>query len=331
MVSSESEVALIVLVFALVSLPITALMLWKLLPEVRLLTLLSAWLWSVAALICVAVAAMAEVDQLGVTAAARSSLHYLSATMLLAPMTAVLGARRPGANAWPWFVVLPLILVLQWPSLSQLVNSSGREAIEIGTPAVLGALLVLLMGFGNYFGTRNTLSAALTAGAMICSLLPVSGWVSSDSIIPLFTSPLIAAASVLAVRRVNQLRALPTTTAREAADRLWLTFRDFYGIVWAKRVMDRVNQFASRERWGTRLTLDGYSDSDPLQPETMSVGSGTSESRTATPGMPGADVSDLPERPIAVLCWILKRFSSSAWMTAILGEWHLTTPELPDS
>lgn len=329
------------LAIALISLPLIAYQLWRLWPEIAHLTLRSAWAWSVVAFACLAASTVGEITSVGVSAAAKSSLHYLTATMLLAPLMAVLGARRPGANAWPWFVVFPLILVLQWPAVSQLMTSSGREPIDIGTPATLGVLLVLLMGFGNYFGTKNTLAVFLVGGAVLCSLMPVTGWISSDSslplmtILPLMTPLLLTAATALVRRRIGQLRNLPQETVSETVDRLWLTFRDYYGIVWAKRVMDRVNQFAVRERWSVHLTLDGLSDVGTngvsvrhTVPEIkQTVGEYDCVSAHAFPDVmtAGGDADSRFERPIAVLCWILKRFGSDSWLAAMLKDAHPAT------
>ncbi|MEZ6148255.1 MAG: hypothetical protein R3B91_23050 [Planctomycetaceae bacterium] len=42
-------------------------------------------------------------------------MWYSVALLSLCPPIAVLGARRPGAAAWTWFVILPMLAVLGWP------------------------------------------------------------------------------------------------------------------------------------------------------------------------------------------------------------------------
>ena len=114
--------------------------------------------WAVAAVIACLVTAACRLDVLSVTARTASLMQYLSAVLLLTPLVYMLGARRPGILAWPWFVILPLIIILQWPAVSELLGDNSTDAIRIPSPTVLGFLLVLLMGSGNYFGTACTAS-----------------------------------------------------------------------------------------------------------------------------------------------------------------------------
>lgn len=256
----------------------------------------SARLWAFAAVLACMASVACQWPELGISPRSRSAAQYLAAVMLLTPFIAILGARRPGANAWPWFVVLPLVMVLQWPSISQLMSGNSETAIEIPTPTLIGFTFVLVMGTGNYFGTLNTGSALICAVGTLLVVLPLTDWVSAQNTwaLPAGCILLTFAASLLPGRYSEA----PPLVDREEADlnQLWADFRDLYGIVWAKRVMDRVNQFAERERWDVRMSLDGFVNTD---------------------GHPAAVVAD---RPVQNLCWILRRFVDPVFLQRYLPE-----------
>lgn len=233
--------------------------------------------------------------------------------MLLAPLISVLGSRRPGNRAWPWFVVLPMIVVLQWPGVSQLLSSSGRDPVQIGGPAAAGVIAVLLMGYGNYFGTRNTLAAGLISAAVILLMLPVTPGCQSFAHWHRAAPVPVCLAVLLSWRHQKSLEQLPRRSAREAGNRLWLMFRDSFGIVWSKRVLDRVNLFSDRENWPVLLTLDGFTDKVvSLEVRGKSADFGSVD-RSA------ADPDDAFQRPLEILCWILRRFAATEWLRDHLG------------
>ena len=287
---------------------------WKLVrlfSRTRGLTLRTAFWWSFCAqwVLTLSVAGRLFFPDSG--AAWHSAASYLSATLLLTPLIVILGARRPGIDAWRWFVVLPLTVVLQWPAAAQLLHGVRREPLEIGTPAIIGVLLILVMGGGNYFGTGFTGPACLLSAGIVLQLLPVSGWISDPSSLPLWSPVLIFIAVQLTESRLHwQVHEIQNTSDRTArVDRVWSLFRDLYGIVWAKRVMDRVNVFARRENWARELTLDGF-----VPPQ--------SESHSASTGMASAGPVTEAEltREIDVMCWVMRRFADSVWLQQLFGE-----------
>ncbi len=239
---------------------------------------------------------------LGVTTQVRSGLQYFAAVMMLTPFVGILGARRPGMKAWPWFVVVPLVVVLQWPSLSQILSEKATTAISIPTPTMLGFLLVLLMGVGNYFGTINTGAGIFSGIAILLFVLPVSEWTSfSNSWCVPVACALLAFAGTLLPGRYSDSKVQTAVEGESAeANRLWTDFRDIYGIVWAKRVMDRFNQFALREQWDVILTLDGFVDrsGDAIEKSTVTIS----------------------QRPLEILCWILRRFVDRPFLRRYLPE-----------
>ena len=109
-----------------------------------------------------------------------SSLHawidvlwYLAAILALTPPVAVLGARRPTAQVWRAFVLIPLVLVFAWPVLPALRSSGGLVAFTLETPLLVGFALVLVMGAGNYIGLRFSPSAFLWIVGVLLIVLPL--------------------------------------------------------------------------------------------------------------------------------------------------------------
>lgn len=225
---------------------------------------------------------------------------YLAAVALLAPPLAVLGARRPGAAVWGWFVVLPMICVLGLPAVTGGWWRGGEVApLRLEAPPLIGFALVLVMGVGNYVGTRFTLPALLYGAAVALHAAPASEFVAVDRAAgAMFASASLVGLGIaawLAVRAARRPR-----SARHPLDRLWLDFRDLFGIVWAKRALERVNHSARAQQWPVRLHLDGFapvegSEQLPIDDETA-------------------------ERIETLLRWLLKRFVEPDWIDRRLRE-----------
>ena len=225
---------------------------------------------------------------------------YFAAVVLLCPGIAVLGARRPGASVWALFVLLPLVLVLMWPAVASFQVARPAEPIEIEVPALLGFGLVLIMSGGNYFGTRYTMSTFYYAGAIVLLVVPMS--VASPDFFPeRSTSRFIASLGfLLAISETNRRSKAESDDEISRFDVLWFDFMDSFGMVWAKRVMDRVNESARHEKWAMHLELHGFV---PI-----------AES-------PSADVLlHTEERIEHTFRWLLKRFVDPEWLDARLRQ-----------
>lgn len=257
------------------------------------LTLMASWRWAVAASATLLLSTLVSSSLVVVTPGWKSAAQYFSATMLLTPLVATLGARWPGNRAWQWFVVLPMIVVLQWPAATQLVSSQGREAIELGAPATTGVLLVVMMSAGTMVGTSMALSALMYIAAILCCLLPTSGWMESTSSIPLLSPLLLFAARIHAGFVLKRRCAAVQSAASLAAsiDSAWKLFQNLYGLVWTRRVLDRVNQFALREEWIVMLTPEGFRSAD---------------------GLTVRDEDLL--KPLDAFRWVLSRFADHEWI-----------------
>lgn len=219
-----------------------------------------------------------------------SATHSLAATLCLAPLLDVLGARNPGHRAWPWFVITPMIIVLQWSTASHLVSEHLQTPVTTPLPATIGFLLILVMGTGNYFGTANTTACLIGATGICLFALPVWEWADwpQDGLC-------LAGSICLAVTALLVEGRLKTGETEPGHEQLWTDFRDTYGLVWARRVMDRINQFADRENWTVTMTLDGFLSRDGSE-----------------------SAADDLQRPIEILRWVLRRFADTAWLDSRL-------------
>lgn len=267
--------------------------------------------WALAALAVALVSCIVGLDSFHVSIRLQSALRYFAAVLLLTPLIAVLGARRPGAAAWPWFVLLPLVVVLQWPSISQLFSGRDTTPIEIPTPTVVGFLLVLVMGAGNFIGTSNTGSILAAASGSCLILAPSTEWLDADQSWAFCAGSLLIMWAGVRVRH-SLIRSLPDKSEKCASVRLqalWSTFRDLYGLVWAGRVADRVNQFADREAWDVRLTLDGFVRCTP-----------DTAGNCVPPNDPQGQPLSVPDRPVQVLCWVLRRFLDQPFIRRFLAD-----------
>lgn len=229
----------------------------------------------------------------------QEALWSLAAVVALCPGIAVLGARRPGIRVWSWFVLWPLVAVLSWPALAALWSSPHSPVVRVPLPLLIGFAVVLVMGMGNYLPTRYGLCAVLAAVAECLVVAPVSETAPPVDVPPeslrLWGTTALALAVLWGERQSRRL-----TLAPSPWDRVWFDFRDAFGIVWARRVCDQLNQRAEVEQWPWRLTDDGF---------------------RPFPAVP-SDVPLPPADPRVehALRWHLRRFVDPEWIDRRLGE-----------
>jgi hypothetical protein len=257
------------------------------------LTVRHSWRWAVAAALSLLVSVAMSGRFFTVSSAVSSLLQLLSAVLMLTPAVSTLGARNPGVNAWQFFVVVPLIIVLLWPGLSDLISSRGQEPLRLGVPAFSGVCLVLLMSMSTCVGTSLTFASLFCFLAVSLSLFPAMGWLDPLSFWPSAVPFLLLTAVALAARSIKiSLRVIEMAQTRsELVDASWALFQDLYGLVWARRIQERVNQFASREQWSVLLTHEGFRDRDGKAPSDEDL-----------------------EKPRDALRWVLSRFADDQWI-----------------
>ena len=267
-------------------------------------TACQAWNWTIGALLAVLLHATLSLPLLHVSAAVTSAAAYFATTMLLTPLVTILGARRPGIAAWHWFVVLPMVIVLQWPAISQLFGSHGRAPIELNAPAIAGVAVVLVMSAGTLLGTSSTGVALVYSSAILLLLASTTGNKSAQFPVTAFAPILMLTAMWIALRNLDRhltrLRTATTTAQRTQA--IGEMFSSLYGFTWTRRVQDRINQFGPRERWSVRLTATGFKRLDGDTP-----------------------TDDELQQPLEAFVWVLTRFADEGWLRNVLD------PEIPDN
>ena len=264
---------------------------------IRHTTLIHAWNWSLAGVLAWSLAGMISWAGAG-GPTAQSRIWYAAAVLMVCPLIAVLGAKRPGSRVWTWFVLCPLLIVLGWPLLLPSASGFFQGDFQLETPAVVGYLLVLVMGVGNYLATRFAIPALLLFASLLLLIIPLStsgtSWFPPVGQSSVWATLCLAAAGGLSVWISSR-----GLSALQGVDRVWTDYRHWFGIVWAKRIQERVNHTARKEQWPARLELDGLVWSSPhLDP----------------------DLKRATEAKIEqTLRWLLRRFVDAEWLDVRFG------------
>jgi hypothetical protein len=253
-------------------------------------TLVAPWVWSLVAL--ATVAGSEALIRLGGGEPALPwavALRFAAAMSTFCPTMALLGAKRPQNRAWQ-LIVLALWGILSLPSLEWLLYGGAAEI----HPARFWFLVVLIAtGALNGIGTRYWVSSLLYGGGQVLLLWPFfvpQGALAGADAPPLGISALVLAWLLLAAQWPRgKLPTLPL-------DRVWLDFRDAFGVVWGLRVAERINASARRYGWPIQLGWSGFRQPDStLSPE-------------------------VPEAAEDSLRTLLRRFVSPDWIDARLGD-----------
>jgi hypothetical protein len=169
---------------------------------------------------------------------------------------AVLGARRPHVFAWN-FVVLCLFAVMMWPMVEeQLLGTRTFGGLRIAFVAG-----TLAGGVVNYLPTRLAPAAflLLLAGAGEIVHFFASDWMPGGVIV---FDLLLMSVPWLAWSCVRKRMA-----TESEFDRLWLDFRDNWGLVWGQRVREQFNHAAENAGWQVQLKWRGVRRSASSAPE----------------------------------------------------------------
>lgn len=223
-------------------------------------------------------------------------LWYWAAVLSCCPAISVLGARRPTSSIWTWFIILPLIAVLGWPAVTALVHFPQILPVRVQLPVLIGFVIVLIMGGGNYLGTRYALGVLLIATATLMVLWPVTTYYQGETARSGLRAwgPLLFSTGIL----WGFQQAARPTSVESGFDRVWFDFCDAFGIVWSIRIQDRINRTAEQEQWAARLGTEGFVWDSPL----------TKKSRQYT-----------EDRMRHTLHWLLRRFVEPDWIDSRLA------------
>jgi hypothetical protein len=215
--------------------------------KVAATTLAAVWTW---AAVAVAVVGGVEIGVAlpGIGGSSSDWSHaarYAAAVLALCPTVAMLGAKRPQDRAWQW-VVASFLTVMMLPAARAYLLPGGDGVTLHAVPGTF-LLVVVAMGVANWVATRFALAAVLGGAAQMLLVAPYTPLAPLFSDVP-FAPPDAAMVGIAAALLSCQL---PKRTKEDAdaSERLWLDFRDQYGLFWAARVMARMNAAARAHRW----------------------------------------------------------------------------------
>lgn len=175
--------------------------------------------------------------------------HYCALCLTGCAGVAVLGARRPHVFAWN-FVVLGLFAVMLLPLVETTIlgtrSSEGLRAIFLAATIAVGIL--------NYLPTRLAPAALLLMLVCQIELIVPFGPESSPATVVVSMDGLLAVVPWIAW---ICWRKRGIVLKRSAFDRLWLDFRDRWGLVWSQRVREQFNFAAQNAGWPVKLTWQG--------------------------------------------------------------------------
>lgn len=222
-------------------------------PRVHSTTLLAAWRWSLASLLCIALGEASIGLAPGVwTASWAASLRFAAAMTTFCPIMALLGAKRPQHRPWQ-FIVLSLWVILSLPSLEWLLFSGMRE---IHAARFWFLMALTLLGAGNGLATRFWLAGLLVALGQIAMVSPFCA--ATQSLLPGALAPLLGLLLMVAGWSLIALARPRPRQSVASLNRVWLDFRDAFGAVWSLRVAERINASASMCAWPVRLGWYGF-------------------------------------------------------------------------
>lgn len=267
-------------------------------------TLVAPWCWSLAALAALAATEIAIAGAGSPMPDWAPPLRFAAAVGTLCPAMALMGAKRPQNRGWQ-LIVLSLWAILCLPSLEWLLFGGPRDihparswflAILVGVTAV------------NGLGARFWPSSLLYCAGQLVLVIP---FLTTNSPLGNSVGPIWGLGGIVlawALMAAGWPRPAP---ARAPLDRVWLDFRDAFGMVWALRVMERINAAARMYDWPVRLSWHGFHDA--AQGEAGQGGAHQGDAQQSEP----VDVPLAVEKSLRSL---LRRFVSPAWIEARLGR-----------
>lgn len=173
-----------------------------------------------------------------------STASYLALCLTGCAGVAVLGARRPGVDAWN-FVLLGLLAVMLLPLAENLL----APAASLDGLRVLFLAATLAVGVLNYLPTRMAAAALLVAGAEALQLLLLTGQIDPRPVVSWLPAALAPWAALAGWR----WRCLPLSEF----DSIWLDFRDRFGFLWSQRIREQFNRSAANAGWPVILRWQG--------------------------------------------------------------------------
>jgi hypothetical protein len=234
---------------------VTALVgIWRWRHELAETTLVPAWWWAMLAALAWGGSEIAAATSGSPGSSWLVPLRFAAVSLSFCPVIAVLGAKRPQHAAWS-FVVASLWGILALPAAEAFFLQRGQR-LEINAFRGWFLWILILLGPINYVPTRRWLAAVVLAAAQVLALaehLPLvrGTWFSGQAVLALGLGSLVPWIGWFCSR---------STQTAHTYDRLWLDFRDTFGLFWSLRLQERVNAVAQTNRWPLALLWTGIYD-----------------------------------------------------------------------
>jgi hypothetical protein len=189
-------------------------------------------------------------------------LTYVMVLAMLAALISVLGARNPGGGAWAiLMVLLVIVFLIPWlEGAGRLRRAQGLAPLPFESPWTLFYGVLVIAGVTNFLPTRYGPAALCVGAGLVLEYLGLTrtGWTAEARAMAWSGVAWTLAASVyLAGWLADQ-----PASGRNNLERIWLWFRDHWGVVWALRTQDRFNRTAELSGWPFRLTWFGLVSTD---------------------------------------------------------------------
>jgi hypothetical protein len=189
-------------------------------------------------------------------------LTYVMVLAMLAGLISVLGARNPGGGAWAiLMVLLVIVFLIPWlEGTGRLRRAQGVAQLPFESPWTLFYGLLVLAGVTNFLPTRYGPAALCVGAGLVLEFLALTriGWPAEARAMAWSGVAWTLAASVYVAGWLADQPARGWSNL----DRIWLWFRDHWGVVWALRTQDRFNRTAELAGWPFRLTWFGLAPTD---------------------------------------------------------------------
>lgn len=190
-------------------------------------------------------------EALGFSEETRGVVRYLAFCLTGCAGVAVLGARRPGVGPWN-FVLLGLLAVMLLPLAEGLL---ARGALHLEGPRMIFLAATLAMIVLNYLPTRLGPAALLLGLAGTFQLFRLAGPEEVRETLRAYDS--IGNLLLAFVPWAGFERTASRPVPASEFDRLWLDFRDRFGMVWSQRTREQFNNSAHHAGWSVVLRWQG--------------------------------------------------------------------------
>ena len=174
---------------------------------------------------------------------------------------------------------------------------------------MMGIVVVLIMSAGTLLGTSSTFFALLYSSGIATLLTSVTSvnWSKPAALL----SPVLVLMALWIARQnlidnLHRIRISENTSQRTRA--VWRLFSSLHGFAWMRRVQDRINQFAPRERWTVQLKAVGFQSTADISNRELPDAEAQDEEPT----------DDELMQPLDAFIWVLARFADESWLRQIL-------------